>query len=189
MDIVVRGTLGDLEERVYDSWGLNGDSDESGVFSDGESEDDGGASGGAGLFSKRRQDLVRRQVKTWTGQLIDLGGRNNLLYYRDLKQGTLDLGNASERAFADLLANKAVKLSKLFPDPEERATALRRVRAIRNKAKENFEERGLADALSRVRDGDLGEQPEQLGPAGAGAVADGDDHRGRCARRRSSRSL
>jgi very-short-patch-repair endonuclease len=95
------------------------------------------------FFSKRRQDLVQKAVKNWTGQLIDLGGRNNLLYYRDLKQGTLDLAEASERAVGDLLANKTVKLSKLFPDPEEHAAAVRRARGIRNKAKENFEERGL----------------------------------------------
>jgi very-short-patch-repair endonuclease len=99
--------------------------------------------GVVGFFSNRRQELVRRQVKTWRGQLIDLGGRNNLLYYRDLKQGTLDLAEASERALADLLANKTVKLSKLFPDAEDRAAAVRRVRTIRNKAQENFEERGL----------------------------------------------
>jgi hypothetical protein len=101
------------------------------------------AKGILGYISQRRQDLVRRQVKVWTGQLIDLGGRNNLLYYRDLKQGTLDLADANERGLADLLANKSVKLSKLFPNPEERALALRRVRGTRNKAQENFEERGL----------------------------------------------
>ena len=39
-----------------------------------------------------RAALVQRGVKTWTGELVDLGGRNTLLYYRDLKQGTLDLG-------------------------------------------------------------------------------------------------
>src|SRR6266540_595460 len=35
---------------------------------------------------------VAAAVRAWTGQLIDLGGRNTLLYYKDLKQGTLDLG-------------------------------------------------------------------------------------------------
>lgn len=40
---------------------------------------------------------VRAAVQTWTGHLIDLGGRNQLLYYRDLKVGTLDLAGAHSR--------------------------------------------------------------------------------------------
>jgi hypothetical protein len=42
-----------------------------------------------------------------------------------------------------LLQSKAVKTSALFPDAEERAAQLKRVRTIHNKAKENYEERGL----------------------------------------------
>lgn len=94
-------------------------------------------------FTKRRVELVQKAVKEWTAQLIDLGGRNNLIRYRDLKQGTLDLSAADARAVSALLQNKAIKVSALFPDPEERDRALRRVRTIHNKAKENFEERGL----------------------------------------------
>jgi very-short-patch-repair endonuclease len=94
-------------------------------------------------FSKRRVELVARAVKEWTAALIDLGGRNNLLRYRDLTAGTLDLTNASERALSALLQGKAIKISTLFRDPEERQRNLRRLRTIANKAKENFEERGL----------------------------------------------
>ncbi len=32
----------------------------------------------------KRAPLVRSAVAAWTGELIDLGGRNTLLYYRDL---------------------------------------------------------------------------------------------------------
>src|SRR5207244_7998674 len=42
-----------------------------------------------------RVGRVRQGVRAWTGQLVDLGGRNNLLYYRDLKRGTLDLALAA----------------------------------------------------------------------------------------------
>lgn len=98
-------------------------------------------------FTKRRVELVQRAVKEWTASLIDLGGRNNLLRYRDLKAGTLDLTNASPAAMAALLQGKAIKTSTLFPDPEERQRNVRRLRTIANKAKENFEERGL-DTLS-----------------------------------------
>ncbi|MFL5963285.1 MAG: AAA domain-containing protein [Gaiellaceae bacterium] len=98
-------------------------------------------------FTKRRVELVQRAVKEWTAALIDLGGRNNLLRYRDLKAGTLDLTNASTIAVAAFLQGKPIKTSSLFVDPEERARNARRLRTIANKAKENYEERGL-DTLS-----------------------------------------
>jgi very-short-patch-repair endonuclease len=94
-------------------------------------------------FSKQRVELVQRAVKEWTHALVDLGGRNNLLRYRDLKQGTLDLTQANPAAIKALLQSKAIKVSSLYSDPEERERALRRARTIHNKAKENFEERGL----------------------------------------------
>ncbi|HEX3721293.1 MAG TPA: DUF4011 domain-containing protein, partial [Nitrolancea sp.] len=94
-------------------------------------------------FSKRRQDLVRKAVDSWSDQLVDLGGRNNLLYYRDLRRGTLDLSNADERVLADLLSGKTVRLTKLFTTEAARSDAARRIRTIRTKARENFEERGL----------------------------------------------
>ncbi|MGA9762021.1 MAG: AAA domain-containing protein [Gaiellaceae bacterium] len=94
-------------------------------------------------FSKRRVELVQTAVKEWTTQLIDLGGRNNLIRYRDLKAGTLDLTEARGRAVTSLLQNRSVKISALFPDREVRDQVLKRVRTIYNKARENFEERGL----------------------------------------------
>jgi very-short-patch-repair endonuclease len=94
-------------------------------------------------FTKRRVELVQRAVKEWTAALIDLGGRNNLLRYRDLKAGTLDLSNAAPRAVAALLQGRAIKTSSLFADPDEREHTVRRLRTISSKAKENFEERGL----------------------------------------------
>jgi very-short-patch-repair endonuclease len=97
--------------------------------------------------SKRRVELVRQAVKEWIRQLIDLGGRNNLLHYRDLKQGTLDLTAAQPKALEALLRNKTAKMSSLFPDADAREQVLRRVRTIHKKAKENFEERGI-DTLS-----------------------------------------
>jgi hypothetical protein len=92
---------------------------------------------------KRRSGLVRRAVAEWKSALVDLGGRNNLLHYRDLKRGTLDLTAADSEVVADLLIGKTVRVSALFSDPEQREQTLRRVRVIHNKAKENFEERGL----------------------------------------------
>ncbi|MDP1806156.1 MAG: hypothetical protein Q8K72_13375 [Acidimicrobiales bacterium] len=64
--------------------------------------------------SSERARLVAKSVKTWTGDLVDLGGRNTLLYYRDLKQGTLDLSPgspANDVAVDDLLGGRTTRLS------------------------------------------------------------------------------
>lgn len=93
-----------------------------------------------------RDGKVRRAVLTWQGQLVDLGGRNTLLYYRDLRLGTLDLSPGSSVnhvAVAELLSSRSVRLSTLFADQEVLAGAAKRARTVRAKAKEMFEERGL----------------------------------------------
>jgi very-short-patch-repair endonuclease len=92
-----------------------------------------------------RRTLIDRAVRTWTDELIDLGGRNTLLYYRDLKQGTLDLGPASpahDVAVGQLLSSRTMRLSTLFGETSI-SSAARRARAVKAKATENFEERGL----------------------------------------------
>ncbi len=92
-----------------------------------------------------RHTLIDRAVRAWTGELIDLGGRNTLLYYRDLKQGTLDIGPASpasDVAVEQLLSSRTMRLSNLFGETAI-SSAARRARAVKAKATENFEERGL----------------------------------------------
>jgi len=94
-----------------------------------------------------RLGLVRRAVKRWVAQLVDKGARNNLLFYRDLKAGTLDLtpsdGVPDQEAVDALLEGSAVRLSLLFRDVERLSAAAWRARTIRAKAQEMFEERGL----------------------------------------------
>lgn len=65
-----------------------------------------GIAGVGGEAEPERARLLRKQVKVWTGQLVDLSGRNNLLYYRDLKRGTLDLSEAVPERVEDVLAGK-----------------------------------------------------------------------------------
>ena len=99
------------------------------------------APGGSGALAQ----LIERRAKEWTGALVDLGGRNTLLYYKDLKQGTLDLGvnsGARPAAVDQVLAGRPTRLSDLF-DEDHLAAAARRSRVMSGKAKENFEERGL----------------------------------------------
>ena len=63
-----------------------------------------------------RRQRIRAASKAWTNQLVDLGGRNTLLHYRDLKQGTLDLETAEPVAVDSLLVGDTVRLSPL-PGP------------------------------------------------------------------------
>jgi hypothetical protein len=90
-----------------------------------------------------RAESIRGAVKVWTGQLVDLTARNNLLYFRDLRVGTLDLGSVQPDVLASVLAGRSMSLAGLFSDEETRADAVKRARAIRNRAQEHFEERGL----------------------------------------------
>lgn len=93
----------------------------------------------------RRSGLIGRAVRTWTGELVELSGRNTLLYYRDLKQGTLDIspGSGADGVAVDsLLSSYTVRLSTMFGDSEIGAAA-RRARTVKAKATENYEERGL----------------------------------------------
>ena len=87
--------------------------------------------------------LLERAVEAWKGQLVDLGGRNTLLYYKDLRAGTLDLSAAPADALAALLDHRAVSLGRLVGSPEDLPSAARRARTVAAKGRENFEERGL----------------------------------------------
>ena len=75
---------------------------------------------------------------------MDLGGRNTLLRYRDLPAGTLDLTTAHPGGVSMLLAGRKTRLSDLMREPAALAEARRRARAIRAKAQELKEERGIA---------------------------------------------
>lgn len=94
------------------------------------------------LFSSRSR-CVARATRLWIDQLTDLSGRNNLLYYKDRKRGTLDLDTAEAEPQERLLAGKTVRLSRLFPDAERRTDAVRRAQAIHKKIREFDEERGI----------------------------------------------
>jgi very-short-patch-repair endonuclease len=113
--------------------------------------------------------LVDRAREEWIAKLIDVGRRNNLLYFRALKLGSLEFTDADPDELAALLRGDAVPVMDLVGGPEAelrdeaggelaegdeavlvdlRATELEqriavRVREIRRKALENLEEKGL----------------------------------------------
>lgn len=89
-----------------------------------------------------RRAAVDRAREGWIRRLIDLSRRNNLLYYRDLKAGMLDLSGADPDALRALLAGTAVTLARLLPGTDE-VRAAARAQEIRRQAIANLEERGL----------------------------------------------
>jgi very-short-patch-repair endonuclease len=90
-----------------------------------------------------RASALQQAVKVWTGQLVDLTARNNLLYFRDLKVGTLDVGEVEPAQLFEVLSGRTMLLSRLFEGEEALTAAVRRARTVRNRAQEHFEERGL----------------------------------------------
>ena len=90
-----------------------------------------------------RTERVRHAVEAWTRHLVDLGGRNTLLWYRDLPTGTLDLTTAHPGGVAMLLAGRPTRLSDLVREPAAFDEARRRARTIAAKSRELREERGI----------------------------------------------
>ncbi len=108
-----------------------------------------GTDGGSG---SDRDQLLLRAVAAWTDQLVDLGGRNSLLHFRELRAGTLDLGIVSAPdALARFLSTGVARLSQIVVDSSQLPDAARRCRAIRAKANEMYEERGVV-TLHLARD-------------------------------------
>jgi DNA polymerase III delta prime subunit len=97
-----------------------------------------------------REERVAAAVLTWQRHLVDLGGRNTLLWYRDLPSGTLDLTSAHPGGVAMLLAGRPTKLSDLVREPTALEEARRRVRRIRAKTLELHEERGITAGFIAV---------------------------------------
>ena len=81
-----------------------------------ESEVDGEADGTGTIL----QRLVRRAIRDWTRQLVDVSGRNTLLCFRPLKAGTLDLARASEEARHALLFGEKIRISDAFGERDRR---------------------------------------------------------------------
>src|SRR5215470_3755804 len=91
----------------------------------------------------RRLELVAAAQRQWIDALTDLGGRNTLLYYKDRRAGTLDLGDADPDATERFERTGTAKLTRLFHDADARADAIRRMQTIYRKARELTEERGI----------------------------------------------
>lgn len=87
---------------------------------------------------RSRYPAVERVREGWIRRLIDLSRRNNLLYYRELKRGTLDFSDCNSKALKELLSGKTVPLIRLLPQAEELKAAAQ-VQGIRRRALANLE--------------------------------------------------
>jgi very-short-patch-repair endonuclease len=99
-----------------------------------------------GDISPERRAKVDAARQSWIRQLVDMSRRNNLIYFRDLKVGTLDFTSAPAEAMLDLLqsgkSDHRVALDDLVP-AEKRTQATASLAEIAARARSNFEERGL----------------------------------------------
>ncbi|HVB99092.1 MAG TPA: AAA domain-containing protein [Candidatus Dormibacteraeota bacterium] len=94
-------------------------------------------------ISDKRRQSVEKARQAWIRQLIDLSRRNNLLYYRPLKWGTLNLSVDSGERWSALLRGESVSVKSLVRDtPDDELTS--KALAIWRRSLANQEEKGLA---------------------------------------------
>ncbi|WP_205859630.1 DEAD/DEAH box helicase, partial [Phycicoccus flavus] len=95
----------------------------------------------------RRADLVAEARAGWSRELVDLGGPNTLLWYRDLPTGTLDLTAAHLGARTAVLSGERVRLSELVREPQAFADACRRVERVHDTAAHLESQHGIRTAF------------------------------------------
>ena len=89
-----------------------------------------------------RTEIVDSAREAWIRRLIPTTRNNNLLYFRELQTGTLNLAEADSEALSELFRGEKLVLSRLVPpgyDPRAGA----KLREIVRKAQSNLEEKGL----------------------------------------------
>jgi very-short-patch-repair endonuclease len=105
-------------------------------------------------------DRVRKVAKEWRASLINVSGSNRMLYYRDLKVGTLDVTEAKAGGLAELFRGNAVRPSRLFDEPTRILQATRALKAISGRARVVAEEFGIP--VSAVATGFATWTPEEF---------------------------
>jgi very-short-patch-repair endonuclease len=89
-----------------------------------------------------RLQIVRAKAEQWADELIDLGPRNTLLYYKDTKSVTLDLTGAPDAARDGLLGGRKTRLSALV-SPDGLQSACTTARGLRRRMIQLDEEQGI----------------------------------------------
>jgi hypothetical protein len=86
-----------------------------------------------------RERLIDTARAAWANRLIDLSRRNNLLFYKPIASGTLELP-FSQRMQDFLSDGQTATIGDLVASDKDKISA---IRAISRKGLENFEEKGL----------------------------------------------
>ena len=111
-------------------------------------------------------DMVVAAADKWRRQLIDLGGRNNLLYYKDRKTGSLDLSpeaGADEIVVGRLITLGRARLSELYGlDRDQLAAAAKRAGDRKRKLQEELGGAGTQYPSLSLGFCDLGRRPQQF---------------------------
>lgn len=94
----------------------------------------------AATDEKLRGTLIEASRDAWKNHLIDLSRRNNLLFYRPLVNGTLELPMRPTLS-QFVQEGGSIALTDLFPGQELKAA---NIRTIARKGLENLEEKGLS---------------------------------------------
>ena len=94
--------------------------------------------------SPERRAFVDAARSKWIEELTDLSRRNNLLYFRELKIGTLalDVRDRDSEKWESLLTGEAVPLPALLPRAEAKLISAK-AREIERRALSNLDERAL----------------------------------------------
>ncbi|MDE3180948.1 MAG: DUF4011 domain-containing protein, partial [Acidobacteriota bacterium] len=93
--------------------------------------------------NEKRRNAVEKARRAWIKKLIDLSRRNNLLYYRPLKWGTLSLSFEDTDRLASLLRGDSVPLKTLVVGLSDE-DLMAKVLSIWRRSQANQEEKGLA---------------------------------------------
>jgi very-short-patch-repair endonuclease len=79
----------------------------------------------------------------WSRRLVELGGPNTLLWFRDHPSGTLDLSRAHLGARSQLLGGSPTRLTELVREPAALDDARRRAEAIARSGRDALESHGV----------------------------------------------
>lgn len=95
-------------------------------------------------------DPIVDAIAGWRGEASEFGGRNPLLWYRDLPRGTFDLTIAHPGGVAKLLAGKPTLLSDLVRERVAFSDASGRIRTIRDTANRMHRDHGMSTAFISI---------------------------------------
>jgi DNA polymerase III delta prime subunit len=93
------------------------------------------------------QTLIEKACDQWIQELTDLSRRNNLLYYRELKVGTLELNKYNEKFLVDFFNGDKISINDLLSLKDNNPEIYRKVKIIQKRSKQNLEERGIDTLL------------------------------------------